>query len=60
MKLRDYMIKYRLTAKEFGKLCDIPHVTVWRIIVGKNPPTLKNIYKIHNATKVKVSFKDFL
>lgn len=60
MKLTEYLSKHDIDAKAFSEMTGIPHVTIWRIITGKNPPKLDNLVRIEKATHGKVTYKDFI
>lgn len=60
MKLVDYLEKYSVNKKAFAEKIGIHHVAFYRIVTGKQQPTLKTALKIEEATNGQVNCRDLL
>ena len=60
MRLKDYLLKCKMTPKEFSKISNVNLMTVYRCLRGENIPQFKTMMLIHEATKGKVTGKDLV
>ena len=59
MKLQDYLDKKKMSLSEFARIAGMPVANVWRYARGNKHPSFKNLRYIRQATKGKVTEKDF-
>jgi len=60
MNLNEYLKYYGLSAATFAKQYGLPYTSVWRIITGKNTPSLRLALEIERVTKGQVTLKALL
>jgi transcriptional regulator with XRE-family HTH domain len=59
MKLQDYLKKQGISFRQFAKEIGVSHTLISRYCSKERTPSMGTAKKIHNATKGKVTYKDF-